>query len=152
MTFHIWIKNWGWYRHQQADSTFPQALQLVQKYFDDHVAIAKKLNKPLVLEEFGMARDHEMFGPGTPTTLRDAYYNFCFNQIAQSVSENGVLAGANFWTFGGFTQPVKEQTYWKPGDPYSGDPPQEEQGLNSVYPGDSSTMRIILKYNQLFNR
>jgi mannan endo-1,4-beta-mannosidase len=152
ITFHIWIKNWGWYQHQNADSTFPQALQLVQKYFDDHVAIAKKLNKPMVLEEFGMARDQEMFGPGTPTTLRDAYYDFCFNQIAQSVAENGVLAGANFWTFGGFTQPVKEQNYWKPGDPYSGDPPQEEQGLNSVYPGDSSTMRIILKYNQLFNR
>ncbi|MGD9991662.1 MAG: cellulase family glycosylhydrolase [Salinivirgaceae bacterium] len=152
ITFHIWIKNWGWYQHQQADSTFSQALQLVQKYFDDHVAIAKKLNKPLVLEEFGMARDLEQFGPGTPTSLRDAYYEFCFSQIAKSVSENDVLAGANFWTFGGFTNPIEGHTYWNPGDPYSGDPPQEEQGLNSVYPGDSSTINIIRKYNQLFNR
>lgn len=152
LTFHIWIKNWGWYNYQQAEETFPQALELVEKYFDDHMAVASKLNKPLVLEEFGIARDGESFLPGSPVTYRDQYYDFAFAQVAKCVAHQGPLVGANFWTFGGFTQPISGQIYWKPGDPYSGDPPQEEQGLNNVYPTDSSTFAIIKKYNQQFNR
>jgi mannan endo-1,4-beta-mannosidase len=152
LTMHIWIKNWSWYNHEKADSTFPLALQLVQKYIDDHVAVAQKLNKPIVLEEFGIARDNELFEMGSPITYRDKYYDYAFGQIAKSVKSGGYLVGCNFWTFGGFTHPIHDQIYWKAGDPYSGDPPQEEQGLNSVYPEDTTTIEIIRKYNKLFNR
>ncbi|MDA3890454.1 MAG: cellulase family glycosylhydrolase [Salinivirgaceae bacterium] len=152
LTFHIWIKNWSWYNHEQADSTFPIALQQVQKYIDDHMAVAQKLNKPLVLEEFGIARDNELFEVGTPVTYRDKYYDYAFGQISKSIEAGKNLVGANFWTFGGFTHPISGQIYWKAGDPYSGDPPQEEQGLNSVYPEDTSTIDIIRKYNKQFNR
>ncbi len=152
LTFHIWVKNWGWYNYQKPDSTFPLALVQVQKYFDDHLAVARKLNKPLVLEEFGLARDNENFLPGTPTTYRDKYYEYIFGQVAKSVQQNNLLVGCNFWAFGGFTHPIDGQKYWKPGDPYSGDPPQEEQGLNSVYPTDTTTMNIIKKYNIEFGR
>jgi len=152
LTIHIWIKNWGWYNAQQADSTYPLAMEKVQKYFDDHLAIARKLNKPMVLEEFGIGRDGEILSTGSTIKYRDRYYGYCFSQVAKSVAEGDHLAGANFWTFGGFTQPISGQTFWKAGDPYSGDPPQEPQGLNSVYPGDTSTMEIIKKYNIQFNR
>ena len=37
---------------------------------------------------------------------------------------------------------------WKTGDDYLGDPPQEAQGLNSVFSNDP-TMKIIKKYNGL---
>ncbi len=152
LTIHIWIKNWSWYNYQKPDSTYPLALTKVQKYFDDHLAVARKLNKPLVLEEFGIGRDAENTSLDAPVKIRDNYYNYCFNQVAQSVALGDKLQGANFWTFGGFTQPISGQSFWKPGDPYSGDPPQEPQGLNSVYPSDTSTLNIIRKYNTLFKR
>ncbi len=150
ITIHIWMKNWGWYNAQKADSTYPLALEKVQKYFNDHLVVATKLNKPMVLEEFGIGRDEEMLSNVSPIIYRDRFYEYCFNQIAQSIENKGPLVGANFWTFGGFTKPVPGQTYWKPGDPYAGDPPQEPQGLNSVYPTDSSTFSIIKRYNQQF--
>ncbi|MGH7783187.1 MAG: hypothetical protein ACREO5_05025, partial [Candidatus Binatia bacterium] len=53
------------------------------------------------------------------------------------------ISGANFWAFGGTTRPKKGQTFWKAGDEYIGDPPMEEQGLNSVFDGDQSTWRVI---------
>jgi len=152
LTFHIWVKNWSWYDQAEAQKTFPEALKKVQKYIDDHTAIAQKLNKPLVLEEFGLARDNESFTVGSPVNYRDTYYEFAFGQVAKSIKEGGKLVGCNFWTFGGFTHPIEGQIYWKAGDPYSGDPPQEEQGLNSVYPEDITTMAIIRKYNKQFNR
>jgi mannan endo-1,4-beta-mannosidase len=152
LTIHIWIKNWSWYNYQKPDSTYPLALVKVQKYFDDHLAVARKLNKPLVLEEFGIGRDGENTALTATVNLRDQYYDFCFAQIAKSVATGDKLVGANFWTFGGFTQPIGGQPFWKPGDPYSGDPPQEPQGLNSVYPSDTSTLNIIRKYNTLFSR
>ena len=152
ITFHIWVKNWNWYKYEQAETTFPESIKLVKKYIDDHTAIAQKLNKPLVLEEFGIARDNESFLVGSPVTYRDTYFEFIFHEIAESINQGKNLVGANIWTFGGFTHPIKGQIYWKPGDPYSGDPPQEQQGLNAVYPEDISTMNIIRKYNIQFNR
>lgn len=152
LTFHIWVKNWGWYDYTNPDSTLPEALNKVQKYFDDHIKVASALNKPLVLEEFGLARDYQEFMPGTPTTYRDNYYNYAFNEIAENIKIAGPLAGANFWAFGGFALPKEGQIHWKAGDPYSGDPPQEEQGLNSVFASDSSTLKIIKKYNTQFGR
>jgi mannan endo-1,4-beta-mannosidase len=32
---------------------------------------------------------------------------------------------------------------WRPGDPFVGDPPQEPQGLNSIFVSDTSTMMIV---------
>jgi mannan endo-1,4-beta-mannosidase len=36
----------------------------------------------------------------------------------------------------------KGQIFWKAGDDYMGDPPMEEQGLNTVFDGDS-TWKVI---------
>jgi len=152
LTIHIWLKNWGWYNAQEPDSTFPEALKKVDDYVKDHNLIAEKLNKPMVIEEFGLARDFEAFTPGTPVSYRDRYYDHLFAKIEESVAKHGYIAGCNFWTFGGYVEPVPGQIYWKPGDPFCGDPPQEEQGLNSVFPSDSSTLAIITGYNQQFNR
>jgi mannan endo-1,4-beta-mannosidase len=32
---------------------------------------------------------------------------------------------------------------WKQGDPFTGDPPQEPQGRNSIFTSDTSTLAII---------
>jgi mannan endo-1,4-beta-mannosidase len=62
-------------------------------------------------------------------------------------TQKDVLAGCNFWTFSGIGRPIPGQTYWKKGDEYLGDPPVEEQGLNSVFDTDTSTILLIKKYN-----
>ncbi|MDB5910067.1 MAG: mannanase [Massilia sp.] len=38
--------------------------------------------------------------------------------------------------------------WWKPGDDFIGDPPQEEQGLHSVFDSDASTLAIIREHAQ----
>ena len=36
---------------------------------------------------------------------------------------------------------------WLPGDPYTGDPAQEDQGLNSVFLPDAATITLIRHTN-----
>ena len=103
--------------------------------------IARKLQKPLVIEEFGYPRDGFAFGPGTPTTARDRYYDHIFSM---AMADN-IVKGCNFWGWGGEARPL-HQEQWQVGDPYCGDPAQEQQGLNSVFDCDSTTIAVILKY------
>lgn len=148
LTVHIWPFNWSWLDPENMDSTMAKAIENTGKYFDDHLAIAKKLNKPLVFEEFGLPRDGFVFTPGSPVTLRDRYYDYAFSRVLKSAREKGLLAGANFWAFSGLGRPNPERQdhMWKMGDDYLGDPPQEAQGLNSVF-SDDATMQIVKNYN-----
>lgn len=56
------------------------------------------------------------------------------------------LAGVNFWGWGGSAVPKHKS--WKQGDPYAGDPAQDDQGLNSVFSADRSTIEIIRRANR----
>lgn len=139
LTFHMWAKNWRWYDAQKADSTFPIALQNATNYISEHVEIANKLKKPIVMEEFGLGRDLELFDRGTSVSYRDQYYNHVFTQV----EKYRALAGTNFWSWGGLGIKQHEDAKWRPGDPFTGDPPQEPQGLNSVFADDESTLEIV---------
>jgi mannan endo-1,4-beta-mannosidase len=59
-----------------------------------------------------------------------------------------VIAGLNFWAFAGKGRPKEGQVFWKPGDDYLGDPPMEEQGLNSVFDSDSSTWKLVTTFTK----
>lgn len=148
LTFHIWPFNWSWLDANDMHGTMSKAITNTGKYLDEHIAVADKLNKPLVFEEFGLPRDGFVFTPGSPVTLRDQYYDYAFGRVLESAGKKGKLAGANFWAFSGVGRPnyKREDNMWKYGDAYLGDPPQEAQGLNSVF-SDDPTMEIIKKYN-----
>ena len=141
LTMHIWPYNWSWVSANGPQWGIDNAEAQTKKYMDEHVAVAERLNKPLVLEEFGFPRDDFRFAKGSPTTGRDRYYGFVFNKVIASAHAYGRLAGANFWGWGGLAQPRHEQ--WQPGDDYAGDPAQEAQGLNSVFADDASTIAVI---------
>jgi mannan endo-1,4-beta-mannosidase len=143
LTIHIWPKNWGWFKGERIEEDFPGVVAKTLDYVGQHLAVAERLGKPLVVEEFGLPRDKHSFDPGAPTTLRDALYERIFALVEKHAASGGHVAGANFWAFGGTARPVKGQTFWKEGDEYMGDPPMEEQGLNSVFDGDRSTWKII---------
>jgi len=143
LTIHIWAKNWGWFTGDKIAEGFPAVTQKAVDYINQHVAIAKKLNKPLVIEEFGLPRDNHSFDPSSSTKFRDAYYQKIFSFIGNQPGGDSYVAGANFWAFGGTARPIKGQIFWKAGDDYMGDPPMEEQGLNTVFDSDQSTWKVI---------
>jgi len=99
----------------------------------------------MVIEEFGLPRDSQSFSINSTTYNRDNFYNFIFGQMMQ----HPVIAGANFWAFGGIARPKPGQIFWKDGDEFMGDPGGEEQGLNSVFDTDASTWQLIRKYTSM---
>ncbi|MDO3387553.1 cellulase family glycosylhydrolase [Gilvimarinus sp. SDUM040013] len=148
LTFHMWIKNWSWYDATQPEATFSTAKARATDYINTHVAIANRLNKPIVLEEFGVERDGGKFTRADSTQYRDSFYRFVFDAIEHDQQAQGPFAGSNFWAWGGFGQTQREDFMWQPGDDFFGDPPQEAQGLNSVFASDASTLSIINQHYQ----
>lgn len=149
MTIHIWPKNWQWIDITRIPQSLDAAIEKTNLYIDQHMRIAKQLNKPIVIEEFGFPRDNHLYTLDDPVTARDAYYANVFEHVVQGYISNGLLAGCNFWTWGGFGRPT--HVFWQPWDEYVGDPSQEEQGLNSVFDTDS-TINVIRKFaNQINN-
>jgi mannan endo-1,4-beta-mannosidase len=146
LTMHIWPKNWGWLDIKDIKGSLASSIEKTNRYIDDHIEVARRLNKPLVLEEFGLPRDNHGFSPDEPTTCRDEFFCNAFNQVLDHAARKGPLAGANIWAYSGEGRPAGDHIYWKPGDDYLGDPPQEEQGLNSVF-GSDTTIEIIADYN-----
>ena len=138
---HIWPYNWNWAKQDSLKENIQRSCDNSGEYLKEHVRIAQKLQKPLVIEEFGYPRDGFQFGCATPTTARDEYYDYIFSMAMG----DSTVRGCNFWGWGGEARPVHEQ--WQVGDPYCGDPAQEAQGLNSVFDCDSSTLQIIRKHN-----
>ena len=139
---HLWPYNWSWARQDHLIEDLPKAKANTKDYIDRHLEICAKLNKPLVMEEFGYPRDDFKFALGTPTEGRDRFYQYVFSLVADNAKQGGYFAGCNFWGWGGFAKPRHEQQ-WQVGDDYTGDPAQEQQGLNSVFSGDESTLQVI---------
>jgi mannan endo-1,4-beta-mannosidase len=147
LTIHIWAKNWSWFEGDKIAEGFPTVIKNATGYIEKHIAVAEKLGKPLVIEEFGLPRDGHSFDLKAATTFRDRYFETIFERLAESAGKDGALAGLNFWAFGGTARLAEGRHFFKPGDDYTGDPPMEEQGLNSVFAGDKSTWRLIRKYS-----
>jgi mannan endo-1,4-beta-mannosidase len=146
LVMHIWPKNWGWLDIKNIGGTLDTAVILTNRYINDHLDVAERLNKPIVLEEFGLPRDLHGFSPDEPTVARDTYYGNAFSQVLDHAGRLGPLAGCNIWAYGGEGRAAEERIHWLPGDDYLGDPPQEEQGLNSVFDTDS-TVGVISDYS-----
>jgi mannan endo-1,4-beta-mannosidase len=144
LTFHMWPKNWGWFKARNPGGSYERTLQNADDYISAHLALAHHLGKPIVLEEFGLERDGGGFSPILSTSLRDRYYGLVFERIENSLETDGMFRGSNFWTWGGYGRAVHDDYRWRAGDrSYTGDPPQEAQGLNSVFDSDVTTLRTI---------
>lgn len=139
MNAHVWPYNWSWVHKDSLVEHVERACRNTAEYIHRHTAIAERLQKPLVIEEFGYPRDGFAFKPGSPTVGRDRYFDFVFSLIKSEPT----VAGCNFWGWGGEARPTHEQ--WQVGDDYCGDPAQEQQGLNSVFLCDTTTLNIITK-------
>lgn len=152
LTMHIWPKNWNWFKAEEAHTTLPISLKNAGEYVDAHLKVATNLKRPIIIEEFGLPREHENLSTTSSVANRDAFYTYLFDRIVENRKDNGPLQGANFWGFGGEGKAVNETGKWNPGDPLTTDPPQEPQGLNSVFSSDVSTLAIVKKYNLLLKK
>jgi len=148
LTMHIWPKNWGWYKHENAAATLPPTIEKTMEYIDEHIAVAQRLNKPLVLEEFGLARDGESLARTVPANNREAYYKAIFNRLVKSIKDKEAFTALNFWGYGGSGKNNPANGHWQKGDAYTADPPQEPQGLNTVFSTDVAMLQLIKNYNK----
>ena len=148
LTIHIWPKNWSWFKGDSLQHYFNDVLANTKAYINKHAIVASSLNKPLVLEEFGLPRDAHAFDPASATEWRNKYYNEIFTIWQEHLKTGGVVNGCNFWAFGGSARPIPGQVFWKTGNGYMGDPPMEEQGLNTVFDSDSSTWQLISSFTK----
>ena len=146
VTVHMWLKNWNWLKDPQPGENFEKAAARARDHVEQHTVLATDtLHKPLVLEEFGLPRDHEQYGPETPTTARDDYFRRMFDQVAESCQAGRALQGANFWAWGGEGRTGGDMSS---AGSLMGDPFCEPQGLNSVFDTDQSTLAVIAQANK----
>ncbi|MFO1514356.1 MAG: mannanase [Verrucomicrobiota bacterium] len=147
VTVHMWLKNWGWLKDPALTPEYEEAVKKAREHVETHNVIATDtLHKPLVLEEFGLPRDHESYDPGSPLTARDDYYGRMFDQVAESCQAGRALQGANFWAWAG-----EGRASTTPGGTaasFMGDPFCEPQGLNSVFDTDKTTLAVVAKANK----
>ena len=143
LTFHLWPKNWSWYDVSNSEATFSVALAKTKAYIHQHIEVAQRLNKPIVLEEFGLERDAGAFTPQASTRYRDEFLAFVYGLIQKQIKIGAPLVGSNVWAWGGAGRALHDDAIWQNGDPFTGDPPQEPQGLNSIFDRDVSTLKII---------
>ncbi|MEN6559931.1 MAG: mannanase [Acidobacteriota bacterium] len=139
VTIHIWPQNWDWYDPKRPATYKAKAEPLAIEYFKKLADQTKAMGKPLVLEEFGLARDwatkHNNYDPASTTTTKDLYYAALYKLVEDSIASGGPAMGDNFWAWAGEARPG--------GKPWVGDPPHEPAGWYSVYDADASTIAII---------
>lgn len=147
VTVHMWLKNWGWLKDPALGEAFEKGAERAKNHVELHTKLAtENLKKPLVLEEFGLPRDHEKYEAEVPTTARDEYFRRMFDQVADSCKEGRALQSANFWAWGG----EGRAGVGKPesATALTGDPFCEPQGLNSVFDTDKTTLAVVAKANE----
>lgn len=151
ITFHLWPRNWSWYDQHQPEKTWANAIKLSTEYLNWHIDLGKQLNRPVVLEEFGLDRDEGSYDPKASTLYRDRFYREVFDVLYRRAKSGDAAAGFNFWAWNGSGRTKNSDYWWKPGDDFNGDPPQEQQGMYGVFDSDISTILLIKDYTQKFH-
>lgn len=142
-TCHIWAQNAGIYNMldssewniQNSISWATNRLQMVNQW-------AVRMNRPVILEEFGLARDNwvangdksKIYSADNPITNRNRYFQALFGQVVSLRKSGGAFAGFGFWAYAGQA---------RPSDQWISDPPHEAPGWYAVYDKDVSTLQII---------
>jgi mannan endo-1,4-beta-mannosidase len=151
-TFHLWPKNWRWLDVSDPNANPEEVEKKIGDYIDQHLELARQLRKPLVLEEFGIERDRADYRPQGTTRWRDRLYRFMFDRWFEAGQRGAPVGGTNFWAWSGEARSPRADFRWQDGDPFFGDPPQEAQGLNSVFNTDATTLAILRRHAEQMQR
>ena len=143
LTTHVWPLNWSWIDAKNLAATYDAGAAKVQDYIDQHVRIATRIGKPLVIEEFGYPRDGGSYDPAATTRLKDRFYRQVYGAVEASADAGGPIAGSSFWAWSGAGRASHADFVFRRGDrSYLGDPPHEPQGWYGVFDSDESTKAV----------
>jgi len=147
LNFHLWPKNWGWFNSIQPEKTFSSTIYKTTNYILIHIELARKLGKPITLEEFGMERDSGKYNIESTVFYRNKFFQHITNLLLDSINNNSPIAGFNFWAWGGYGFPANvDEVNIKNPMSFVGDPLSEPQGLNSIFASDTSTLKIFRNF------
>ena len=146
LTYHLWIRNWSWFDQKKPAETWDSGVEKGTAYLNSHIDLAKKLNKPIVLEEFGLDRDMGAYDTNSTTHYRDKFYRIVFETLYNRMKTGDAIAGFNFWAWNGAARTTRPNFWWQTGDDFMGDPPQEQQGMYGVFDSDITTILILNEY------
>jgi mannan endo-1,4-beta-mannosidase len=150
LTYHLWPRNWSWFDQHNADKTWDNALKKSIDYINWHIDVAKQMNKPIVIEEFGLDRDGGSYDVKATTTYRDRFYREVLGLTLKRAQAGEAAAGFNFWAWNGAGRTPNADYWWKPGNDFNGDPPQEQQGMYGVFDSDISTILLLKEFSDNF--
>jgi len=149
VTAHAWPLNWGWVNGKDLPGTWQAGSAKVAEYLKTHERIARTLNKPLILEEFGFPRDGEQYDPSVETSFRQRYYGMIYDAVESSVAHGGPICGSNFWAWNGEARAEHPDHRFRDGDrQYMGDPPHEPQGWYGNFDSDRAMLELIRAHAQ----
>ncbi|MEP9401519.1 glycoside hydrolase 5 family protein [Sphingomonas silueang] len=144
LTVHVWPNNWTWVDQNDLPGTYAKGETLVEDYVRRHIAIARDLNKPMVIEEFGYPRDGGSNDPQASIVYKDRFYRLLHRLALTDAQSGGPTAGTNFWAWNGEARTRHADWRFHPGDlQYMGDPPHEPQGWYGVFDTDASTLALV---------
>jgi mannan endo-1,4-beta-mannosidase len=145
LTAHIWPGNWSWIDERDLAGGYDAGAAKVADYIVAHIGLAKRLNKPLVIEEFGYPRDGaHAYDPMISTLYKDRFYRQIYSTVERDMASGGPLSGTNFWAWTGEARARHDDHRFQRGDlAYMGDPPHEPQGWYGVFDSDASTQSVV---------
>ena len=69
-------------------------------------------------------------------------------RLEKAISNDEPFVALNFWGYAGIAKNNPKDGKWKIGVDFTTDPPQEPQGLNSIFSSETSTMDLIKVYKE----
>jgi mannan endo-1,4-beta-mannosidase len=140
-TVHVWTQNSRVYDMiNPSPKHLEDATQWAIYWLENNNNLALAVNKPLILEEFGLARNNwessDIYSPNNPTTNRDTYYQALLQKVTSIHRSGGAFSGFGVWAYAGQARPE---------DRWIADPPHEPPGWYAVYDTDESTLEVLKK-------
>ena len=150
LTSHIWVQNRGEYDPKNKDeANLQHAIEYCINHLRETSKWAIQLNKPIVFEEYGMARDGwdglDEYDPNSPYTNRLKFYKAILDEVYNLTKQN-IYQGQSFWGYSGEGRPA-------PGDHrdlYLGDPAHEHPGWYGVYDKDVDIIIYLKEMGEKF--
>lgn len=155
LTSHIWVQNWGYYDPKNStEANLQKAIDFCVNHLVETATWALHLGKPIIFEEYGMARDGfnglNEYDPNSPTTNRDKYFKAILEEVYR-LTDKQIYQGQNFWAYSGQGRPetsIGEDHR----DLYLGDPAHEHPGWYGVYDKDTSTQKLLISLKRKFQK